>query len=863
MMKIKFLPALSFLVAAFFFLPSCDQQAGFNNKEIKMPIPTNGETIIHEGGEDADNQNKREQWFELMHSAAPGTSWRKIEEENSRRHHKARLALKKDANTKNGFEYLADSLLTGSWYERGSRNQAGNVGVTEYDQEEDIIYTVSGGGSIFKGKRDGSNWEVVNQDFKFHDRIFNIIDTPSGKRFLAAAERVPYYSDDMGETWIKADGPIQSLDFWGNISDPIIVTEGGNNYIYLLHKEDYWDNVQLYASTDNGASYQSIKNFSTNSFNNLSLCNPHHTKDVYLFEKNSSDSNFHKINHSTNTLEFVNFSSFGIGNANAHLTASEDGNGGVIFYIYNENNQIHKSTDFGSSWTFTGNLPASPWGVGIYVSKFDPTQLYMGEVEAHKSSGDGIFWNKVNGWGEYYSNVVGALHADIMYFNEFETSSGEEFMLVSNHGGLSISYNNLLTTTNIGLEGLNVSQYYDVRTDPLDPSYMYAGTQDQGYQRGKAESYNDQVYFDQVISGDYGHIAFSNNGESMWTVYPGGSVSYYDNAQVGGITAGYDLESDNETVWIPPLVETPDPTDNEILMAGGSVTGGPGSFIIRLWIWGGGVSKEEIPFDFHAASGGGTLSAIEISPMNHNLWYAATTNGFFYYSMDAGQNWEQSFVSVPDGHYLYGASIYASTTDENTVYLAGSGYSNAPIIVSTDNGQTFAPMDEGMPSTLAFKIVGNEDESMFFAATEAGPYVYVVEKGKWFSMLGTSAPVQTYWSVEYLPASKTARFGTYGRGIWDFREELPVANEEVIVENKQIKIYPNPSNGPIEIDLTNSSFEANQIQVFDMQGRLLKDINIQKGNPIQQIDLSGNVAGTYLVRITDGKNVENHKVVLL
>ena len=168
-----------------------------------------------------------------------------------------------------------------------------------------------------------------------------------------------------------------------------------------------------------------------------------------------------------------------------------------------------------------------------------------------------------------------------------------------------------------------------------------------------------------------------------------------------------------------------------------------------------------------------------------------------------------------------------------------------------------------MPSTLAFEIVANEDESIFFAATEAGPYVYMVEKGQWYSMLGTSAPVQTYWSVEYLPASKTVRFGTYGRGIWDFREELSVANEEVIVENKQIKIYPNPSNGPFEIDLSNSSFEANQIQVFDMQGRLLKDLNVQKGNNIQSIDLSGNVAGTYLIRITDGKKVENHKICLL
>ena len=33
---------------------------------------------------------------------------------------------------------------------------------------------------------------------------------------------------------------------------------------------------------------------------------------------------------------------------------------------------------------------------------------------------------------------------------------------------------------------------------------------------------------------------------------------------------------------------------------------------------------------------------------------------------------------------------------------------------------------------------------------------------------GISAPDQTYWTVDFIPEINTARFGTYGRGIWDF-----------------------------------------------------------------------------------------------
>ena len=57
---------------------------------------------------------------------------------------------------------------------------------------------------------------------------------------------------------------------------------------------------------------------------------------------------------------------------------------------------------------------------------------------------------------------------------------------------------------------------------------------------------------------------------------------------------------------------------------------------------------------------------------------------------------------------------------------------------------------------------------MLFAATEIGPYVYSKNDNEWYFLSGVSAPDQTYWSVDYIPEINTARFGTYGRGIWDF-----------------------------------------------------------------------------------------------
>ena len=102
------------------------------------------------------------------------------------------------------------------------------------------------------------------------------------------------------------------------------------------------------------------------------------------------------------------------------------------------------------------------------------------------------------------------------------------------------------------------------------------------------------------------------------------------------------------------------------------------------------------------------------------------------------------------------------------VVIGGSGYSNSPVYISYNHGETFFPLDHGLPNTLVFELVGSPDDEYFFAATEVGPYVYISEEEEWVDLAGISAPDQTYWSVEYIPELNTARFGTYGRGIWDF-----------------------------------------------------------------------------------------------
>ncbi len=831
-----------------------------------LPPPTSGETIVKEGAEDGDNQKKREEWFEFMHRAAPGTNWRAIEYQTQMQRHVQRTETRNSGSNRSNEEILADGNLIGEWKERGSRNQAGSVFVTEFDPVTEEIYLISAGGTLWKGTLQGTNWEAINQDFRFGTELLKFIPTDTGRRLIATIGNIPHYSDDDGFTWTASTG-ITINDRWGRTQKSVVLSDNENT-IYVLSKPGAWDNLKIYKSTDKGESYSSIQQLASHDLKRYATCKPHHSDEVYLLDReNGTKTSIYQINQIADELDLL-FSNdqFGLGGSNSRANLI-----GILqdttttFVVYNSDNEVYASTDFGENWTLNGQMPTGPWSVGIFMSPSNPDFLMYGEVECYVSPNGGGFWNKLNDWGAYYGDVEFSLHADMMYFNEFQRSNGDNFLLISNHGGLSVSYNYGNTKQNIGLLGLNVSQYYSVRTDPVDPGYIYAGSQDQGFQRGYTFNNNDIMLFEQVISGDYGHIVFSQNGTRLWTVYPGGWVTYYGNPHNGGIHASYDLESDNESVWIPPLMAKPNSSANEIYMAGGNMNGGGGSHIIKLEVQGNNIIPSQFSFDFYAESVEGKVSSLKTSPVNPDRWYVGTTNGRFFTSTDDGQTWEQTVDFVPGGHYLYGQAIYPSKFDENTVYFGGSGYSNPAVWKSTNGGTTFNPMNDGLPATLVFDITANHDESMLFAATEAGPFVYIVEEEQWYDMSGVAAPSQTYWSVEYIESLDYVRFGTYGRGIWDFRISESVGVSDISDNNSYLEIYPNPASNLIQIKLENPINENIHLKISNLAGVTIKQeiVSVQANQPFQKEWAVNDIPkGIYVLTARDGDRLYSSKLVL-
>ena len=73
--------------------------------------------------------------------------------------------------------------------------------------------------------------------------------------------------------------------------------------------------------------------------------------------------------------------------------------------------------------------------------------------------------------------------------------------------------------------------------------------------------------------------------------------------------------------------------------------------------------------------------------------------------------------------------------------------------------------------------------------------------------------------------------------------------------NAPIKAFPNPSNGNFSLE----GVAEFAISIYDLQGRLLKEI---AAGPANQIEVTGFSPGTYLVKASKGSNVQTLKMVV-
>jgi len=759
--KIKYLviSLACFLIGIFYLYQEPDfnnsQNINLNQIEDKNPAPIE---FIERKKNRKEFKESRKKYIDLVHKRGPEVDWEKMDSDFRKNRAYQNTLLRQNYINQNGYWENRENSITltreleGAWSERGSNNLAGRVHTLDIDFDNDLIYLASSGGNIWKGTIDGENWESLNDYMQINDiKIIRLIETDETRRLLIGSSDGFFYTDDEGVIINQSTGLESPID-WGEFYRFIVKGESDNTVIYALAKE--WDNestISIYKSTDLGESFQKIYSDSLDSNGSYDIWTYRYgDEDIFFLNQGSL---YKLFNDQPSFISQITSS----GSGDNLLTGGIDGN---LFMYAKIGDQLYFSDNEGQDWDGLGTLPSYTFFRNSFKSSnIDKNVICIGGIDLYRSINGGFNWSKVNEWWEYYNDPTVYLHADIPDIQFILDPSQNEFVFVSTDGGLYISYDGLMDDVlNISENGLGVSQYYSTYTAHYPPYKVYAGSQDQGFQR--RTDISDGIYnFEQVISGDYGHLVSPNQGESIWSVYPG-FVLLYPNAATNSNGITWDFQGDGY-LWLPPLMEDPE-NSNAIYIAGGGINGG--NHLIKLTKVGNSIVPEELSYPFN-----NTVTAMAYSPINNSHWYVITYNGTFYHSNDSGESWQMTNgFSGPDSHYFYGSTIYPSNETLGKVIIGGSGYSNDPVFITYNHGQNFQNFSQGLPGTMVFEIDGTLTDRIIFAATELGPYAYTEEDGEWVSIMGLSAPDQTYWSLEYVSEINTARFGTYGRGIWDF-----------------------------------------------------------------------------------------------
>lgn len=699
-----------------------------------LPPPT--EHVLDAGAEQR-NKSARKAWIRQKHRAPPGWDTSATERANGLRQVARRAALRRSPPA---------VAPTARWVERGSDNQAGRVHAARLSAAGDTLYLGSSLGGVWRGDPEGVGWEPIGDNLYGGGHWLEVLDDGGQDVVVVATDGgLVHRSADGGQTWEVPAG----------LGDPtavrrmLMLSEGSQTLLLVVNNSA---GVKLLRSTDLGLSFDEVADLG--GMNGDVWAPRDGQAGLYLLSASG-------LLFSPDAGDTWTVRSGPSGASRGELTGSEAG--APTLYQVADGARLLRSDDGGRSWVNLGEI-SDYWGA-LNASLDDPDLFAFGGVELHRTDDGGLSFAVVNAWWDYYGDPSTLLHADIMGVEVQRDTLGQEVWFIATDGGLYRSLDGLNGVENLSLQGLRVSQYYDTLTSSARPEHIAAGAQDQGYQiTNGVEQRADTRDFSQIISGDYGHLTSSDGTHGLvYSVYPGFIL-----VQVGEDDPWLDYLDFPSTAgqmvpWLPPIVA--DPEDPRVLFF-------PGERLVRMEYnpMSGAVSEALWSEQDFGASDGEYLSALAFAPSDADRLYAATSAGRLFISADHGISFTQSAGLVPDENWLYGQAIAVDPDDADTLLVGGSGYGVPAVYRSTDGGQSFRPWGQGLPDTLVYSLcVAQDGSGRAFAGTETSVYQRGPEDAAWVDVTDTTAPITIYWSCEVLAAENTIRFGTYGRGIWDYQ----------------------------------------------------------------------------------------------
>jgi photosystem II stability/assembly factor-like uncharacterized protein len=347
---------------------------------------------------------------------------------------------------------------------------------------------------------------------------------------------------------------------------------------------------------------------------------------------------------------------------------------------------------------------------------------------------------------------------------------------------------------------ISAQQFYDVSVDNEQPYNIMGGTQDNGAWIGPSQNRNSYGMF----GNDWTYLP---TGDGFYVVRDWWNPEYiYYESQFGsssrmnlktGETSPLAVRLTPEQVsageaalryqWNAPIVLSPH-NPGIVYIASQYVwrslsRGDRGSFV-KISPDLTKASKDKLAAARKTNLQWATVYTFSESPKKPGLYWAGTDDGNVQMSPDGGATW----VNVTNQFYDAGGKpkpgvkgdlipydrwvkrVVASAFDENTAYVAFSGYrthneDKTWLFVTKDGGKSFTDISGGMNNPVFDLEEDPDNANVLYLATDYGIFV-TIDQGKSWSAFSTTAPNVTIRDLAIQKRDRELAIGTYGRGFY-------------------------------------------------------------------------------------------------
>jgi len=430
---------------------------------------------------------------------------------------------------------------------------------------------------------------------------------------------------------------------------------------------------------------------------------------------------------------------------------------------------FYRSDDAGENWYQSTKDPrviGSSYFSRIFSDTQNPDLLYVAQTSLYRST-DG---------GRTFEAYVGAPSGDDFHVLWIDPSNPSRLFLGVYQGAI-ISVNGGKTWTT--WYNQPTGQFYHVSTDHAFPYRTYAAQQDSGTQSVPSRSDNGEITPDDVTSvGGFEFCFIAPDPLHPNWIYSGGwygSVVRYDR-KTGQTASVFEKGDKYHVAQMPPLFFSPH--DPHTLYLGTQ-------FVLkttddgRTWI----AVSPDLTVDENAKTEKKAanrerppaIDALSESPMDASEMWASTTNRLVKVTRDGGSHWQN--VTPPGIDPLREIFyIEPSHFDPAEAFISiGSSRQAAPVNVlrTRDYGASWQQIVDGLPPGESARVVREDPrrKGLLFAGTDSTMFLSFDDGDHWHP-LSLNLPATPVTDIDIHDDDLV--ISTYGRGLCVFDDLAPI-----------------------------------------------------------------------------------------